>query len=1005
MKNRWLVLGILASLGSQAAAPVSGPLEEGFVSPLTAARPRVWWHWMNGNVTKEGIRLDFEWMKRVGIGGVQNFDANLGTPQMVEKRLVFMTPEWRDAFRYAAGLANDLGLEMAIAGSPGWSETGGPWVKPEQAMKKVVWSETVVEGGTRSPRLAPPPTVGGPYQNVPARDAEGAKQILYRDTRVLAYRVPRDAEEQGTAGRLSASSQIELAALQDGDVAKSIALPYGADNRAWIRIDYPAARTVQSVAIAMPGGYYFGAPPAPRMWLEASEDGTVFRRIVELLPGAGQFRTATFAPASAASFRVVFEAVPGRRVGQEEGTPGAIGVPFPPIASNFDVAEITLYRQARVHRFDEKAGFAAALDYNAIPTPAVGPGSIVPRSGVVDLTSKLRPDGTLDWTAPRGRWIVQRFGYSLTGHRNGPASPEATGLEADKLNAAHMRAYLEHYLDLYKETTGPELMGSKGVTALLTDSIESGPQNWTDNMLEEFARRRGYDAVPWMPTLTGVVVESAAATDRFLWDFRQTISELVTDVHYRIVAEMARERGLTLYGEALEDRRPQLGDDIAMRRFTTIPMAAMWVNPPGVTRGRSNYWADITGAASVAHVYGQNLAAAESLTSSTMPWAHTPRDLKETADLEMAYGINRFVIHTSIHQPLIDKVPGLALSVQLGQYFNRNETWADMADAWITYLARSSHLLQQGRFAADVAYFHGEEAPLTAQFVGGPPTDLPRHHGVDFVNADILREELSVREGALVTRSGMRYRVLYLGGSSRRMTMKTLVRIGELARAGAVVVGEKPVESPTLSDDPAAFQSLAEQLWQGADHFAGAPAGSGRIMAGVTAEDALQRLGVARDFDYGAATDILTQHRTLADGEIYFVNSRSSVARQVDAVFRVSGRVPEIWRAETGEKVPVSYRREGALTRVRLEMAPADAFFVVFRGTTDRSEAEYSAPRVQSVVNLTGPWSLSFQTNRGAPEQPVTLASLGMWNESADPRIRYFSGVGSYRRACQKFCV
>src|SRR6266581_7039645 len=115
-------------------------LERGFKDPPESARPRVWWHWMNGNITKEGIKLDLEWMHRVGIGGFQNFDAALNTPKVVEKRLVYMTPEWKDAFRYAATLADQLGLEMAIAGSPGWSESGGPWVPPAQAMKKLVWS-------------------------------------------------------------------------------------------------------------------------------------------------------------------------------------------------------------------------------------------------------------------------------------------------------------------------------------------------------------------------------------------------------------------------------------------------------------------------------------------------------------------------------------------------------------------------------------------------------------------------------------------------------------------------------------------------------------------------------------------------------------------------------------------------------------------------------------------------------------------------------------------------
>jgi hypothetical protein len=192
------LLGVAVWAGTAAATGAAGPsadavttdaLHAGFANPPNAARPRVWWHWMNGNVTKEGIRLDLEWMQRTGIGGFQNFDAALGTPQVVEKRLVFMTPEWQDAFGYAMRLADELGLEAAIAGSPGWSESGGPWVKPGQAMKKVVWSETLVEGGKPfTGTLAHPPVVGGPLLDAPLVNNFGMREKdvpqFYADTRV-----------------------------------------------------------------------------------------------------------------------------------------------------------------------------------------------------------------------------------------------------------------------------------------------------------------------------------------------------------------------------------------------------------------------------------------------------------------------------------------------------------------------------------------------------------------------------------------------------------------------------------------------------------------------------------------------------------------------------------------------------------------------------------------------------------------------------------------------------
>ena len=189
MRNvtRWGVLGLLLAAGmswtmaAQQVQPAGGnSLEEAFRQPPEGARPRVWWHWMNGNISKEGIKLDLEWMHRVGIAGFQNFDAALDTPQVVDKRLAYMTPEWKDAFKYATVLADQLGMEEAIAGSPGWSESGGPWVPAAEGMKKYVWSETAVEGGKPfTGKLAHPPANTGAFQNMPSNDQPpaGAKAI------------------------------------------------------------------------------------------------------------------------------------------------------------------------------------------------------------------------------------------------------------------------------------------------------------------------------------------------------------------------------------------------------------------------------------------------------------------------------------------------------------------------------------------------------------------------------------------------------------------------------------------------------------------------------------------------------------------------------------------------------------------------------------------------------------------------------------------------------------
>jgi hypothetical protein len=230
----------------------------------------------------------------------------------------------------------------------------------------------------------------------------------------------------------------------------------------------------------------------------------------------------------------------------------------------------------------------------------------------------------------------------------------------DKLNRAHVKDYFEHYLDNYKSAVGP-LMGKTGVRFVITDSWEAGTENWTDDMLAEFATRRGYDAHPWLPVLTGHVVESAEASDRFLWDWRKTLADLLTENHYGQIAQSLHARGMGQYGESHEEGRATIGDGMEMKKADDVPMAAMWTQRPGVNAEQYGYNADIRESASVSHIYGQNLVAAESLTAASSPWAWSPATLKPTADKEMAVGLNRFVIHTSVHQPLVNKDPGLAL--------------------------------------------------------------------------------------------------------------------------------------------------------------------------------------------------------------------------------------------------------------------------------------------------------------------------------------------------------
>ena len=1002
-------------LPAQQATPAAKPaaastLEEGFRHPPASARPRVWWHWMNGNISKDGIRLDLEWMHRIGLAGYQNFDAALMTPQVVDKRLAYMTPEWKDAFKYAISLGDKLGMEMAIAGSPGWSESGGPWVPAAEGMKKYVWSETVIEGGRPfNGKLAHPPANTGAFQNMGVNDQPpppGAKPIpeFYADSVVIAYR--RAASDLPIASlhpKITASGgSPEFSMLDDGDLQKDAKLPIPSKGGvSWIQYEFAEPQAIRAITFVTRDPDWIASLrygiTAPDKALEASDDGQNFRLVASLSGGSAPEHTISFPAVTAKYFRVTFRPTPPPEVPSwAQGIDLNAFGPGGKAPTDYEIAELALHPGARVNRFEEKAAFTPEPDLYGFATADTPAPDAVAKSDVIDLTAKMHPDGSLDWTPPAGSWVVLRFGYSLLGITNHPATAEATGLEVDKLDRRFVKKYFDTYLDSYKQTVGPELMGKHGIRYVINDSWEAGSQNWTDNMIAQFKKLRGYDPLPWMPVLTGRVVESAQASDRFLWDFRKTIADLIANEHYGQLETTLHERGMAHYGESHESGRAYVVDGMEVKKLNEVPMSAMWTQVPGVNNEQYGYNADDRESASVAHIYGQNLAAAESMTASAAPWGWSPATLKPTADQELLNGINRFVIHESAHQPLVGKAPGLTLG-PFGQWFNRNETWAEQAGAWIDYLARCSYLLQQGRFGADLVYFYGEDTNLTTLF-GSKSPEIPAGYGFDYINSDALIHELSVVDGRIHTPGGMSYRVLGLDPYSRNMSLPVLRAIHKLVVAGAVVAGPKPADDPSLADDQAEFTKLSAELF--GEGTGVHKVGKGSVYAGAKLEDVFAALKLTPDFDFTKPESdarLLFVHRKLATGDVYFVDNRKDRNEQLEATFRVTGKVPELWHPETGKTEPVSFKIANGRTTVSLKLEPWGTVFVVFRKPTTETAHTLPAVTETQLASLDGAWRVDFQPGRGAPPT-IELVKLASWSENVDDGVKYFSGTGNYSR-------
>lgn len=1007
-------MALVVTFSWSSAAWGNTRLEAGFEQPPRVARPRLWWHWMNGNVTRAGIHEDLQWMHNIGIGGVNVISASIATPIVVKKPLIYMTPRWKRVFRYAARLAGRYQMEFGIDSSPGWSETGGPWVKPYQAMKKLVWSTTVVEGNKPFHGILPePPSNTGPFQDAPmTRTFIGKPKYLhlrlYRDSLVIAYREPVD-HTSPVAGTSSAGAMRprSLAQLSDEKLTDGLRLA-ARHGTAWIQLDYPKPTLMQGVTLA---ASVSGAGDMSTT-IDVSADGTRWTRAAHFKPEAAILgsrfpqETDAFAPRMVRYVRIVMRTAPAPSLSPKSpffyNAPGAVPVAArfidqsksKSVSPSFHVHEIVLHSRATVNQFEAKADFRIAPNYYALDSHLpIAPRTAVNPKDVVNLTALMQSNGALNWTPPPGQWLILRMGYSLEGTTNHPAPAAATGLEVDKLSRADVKSYVQNYLRTFRAITGP--FGKRGsLTAMTNDSTEVGMQNWTPHFIADFERLRGYDPIPWMPALTGVVVESRAKTNKFLWDFRNTIKELVATNHYEEVQKVAHAAGLITYAEALEDGRPSFGDDMQMRRYTDIPMGAMWMYQPG-NGPDPTYIADIRGAASVAHIYGRKLVGAESLDSVDQPWAFGPRQLKRVVDKEFLLGVNRIVIHESSEQPL-DRPPGLSLSF-FGQMFNRLAAWAPEAGPWIRYISRCSYLLQQGHYAAQVAYFYGQAAPVTGLFKN-KPINVPAGYGYDFVNSNALLYRLSVKDGRLVTASGMSYRVLFLGGTSKWMTLNVLERIDTLVHDGATVVGKRPVGTPSLRDNTRKFQQVAQELFGRPGGAVIRRVGMGTVLTDGSLPIALRALGIEPYFEYSShqkdAKVQAIQHK-LKTGDLFFVSNRKDHDARVEASFDVSGYAPQLWNAVTGHIRPLSYRIENGRTKVPLHLAPYGSAFVVFRKTTPVTSKQFPKPPVRTLVTLRGPWHIRFEPGLGAPAS-IVLPHLASWTTSQIPGVKYFSGTATY---------
>ena len=848
-KFRFVIL-FLILLGN---FPVSGQepdfLSQSFTSPPDQAKPSVYWWWLFNRIDKESITRDLEEFKAKGISGV-NLMCNGGYAGVEPLPGVkFQSPEWWELFRHMIKETKRLDLELGYNLSAGGWTMQGPWVTPDYAMKKVVWTELKVTGPKKiNEQLAQPEIVDNYYHDI----------------------------------------------------------------------------CVQAFCV---------------------EDGT--KKVVS--------------------------------------------------------------------------------------------------KDILDLTGRMEPDGSFDWQAPEGEWVILRNGYTLTGHLWSkwfayPGPPQADtyeggdGYEIDYLSKA---ALDDHFNHLGKPLIEEARKAGGKIDYFWSDSWECGKLTWTQDFPSQFRKYRGYDLMPYLPVLAGYTIQDSVVSARFLADFDRTIQDCIADNFYGHFAELCHQNGMRMGSEAGGPNDIPPIDALKNLGRCDFVAGEFWVNGhyKAANGYNANRWLrlNLKQTATAAHIYGKRIAMAEAFTQQEPHYTHWslgPAELKPYANDAFCEGINQILLHQGTCQPPSDGKPGYEFCA--GQHFTPNITWWEQSPAFFSYLSRCQHLLQEGNFAADVCYYLGERPPVLA-----PPKylvpGLEAGYDCDYTNAEVLLTRMSVKDGRIILPDGMSYRLLALQNCtspseeishevgryqrlevspvpSTEMSLEVIRKIRELVLEGATIVGAPPATSGAVinhSESDRQVQQLVAEVWGDLDGITRTERyfGKGRLIWGKTPREVLLGDGIRPDFTFTgqeANPDKFDYiHRTTPDTEIYFVINRTNQAETADFTFRVAGKQSEIWDPVTGEmREAVAFRQADGSTTLPLELDPFGSCFVVFRqpiSHTVAGKAERNYLKLTEQQTLSGTWNVAFDPVWGGPDK-IEFSGLTNWTKHSEEGVKFYSGKATYRK-------
>ncbi|MFM6175378.1 MAG: glycosyl hydrolase, partial [Sphaerospermopsis kisseleviana] len=801
----------------------------------------------------DGITKDIQKLEAAGVGGVFIADVNLGIP---DDGPAFNSPEWRKLLAHAATEAKEKGLVVALQPAAGWSGMGGPWVPVEDSIKELTWSVTPVQGaGERKTISLPEPKKNSNH---------------YRDIAVLA--IPgRGSENVADRVKLLPSSTVSaknFEILRDQSLDKDVNLA----RETTIDIELPRTLVPGALRFRLPRLSFDRAGDLP-VDLSTSTDGK------------------RWVPLKTCDLRWNFGAPEVR----DKPIQNSITVTLPPKTGRFlrlktrfkapaPVAEIEFLAGAHIDRREAKSALImdrkhdSGFDEIHNPTDTQAAGLAIPKQSVVNLSGLMDAAGRLTWDVPVGDWRILRFGYTTTGRKKGVTRAGGQGWLVDILDPAALVRHLESYYGTLIAEGGP-LDGGR-LQILHSDSWEEFHANWTKGFSEQFANLRGYDPICFLPVIAGeAIVDSTEVSERFLWDFRRTLADLVVTNYYGTLHQWGKDRGLVMHSDHA-GRQQWLTDPVRYQTATDIPIGEFWLF-------ENSLRPDVKMAASAAHITGNNLASGEAFTDTGINdgWRTCPSRLKSIGDRAFCEGINLFNLHTYTAQPAHMPPPGVTLG-KWGTILSRNRLWwEDFASEWHGYVQRCSELLREGRFSGDVLLIASDGAPSETGRSEDFP--VPPGHGFD-VGASELLEKATVENGEVVLPSGMRYRLVSFLGAEQRPT--TLRQVKRLVEAGAAVHGPRPVRAPGLENYPASdveVAALAGELWPDAGKTQ-RELGAGRLFTEMPISEVLKTIDLTPQFQ-ADKSGLRFIRRETDRGPLYFVANPEADAIETTCRFRVSG--------------------------------------------------------------------------------------------------------------------